>query len=169
MNETIILAVGNVISGLLSGISPKKRSGNEQLILQISEIEKKLDKELGKTNQSLDRLYRNQMLQLFFEVLKELNIRITIGKPNSDVILDLQSYSLKKDINNVLNNTAQNVLDFETTKTLAEMLDASQNCMEVKAGYPSAGKQIQDQHSLSAQIMQNSRERLQKRLQETKL
>ena len=134
MNETIILAVGNVISGLLSGISPKKRSGNEQLILQISEIEKKLDKELGKTNQSLDRLYRNQMLQLFFEVLKELNIRITIGKPNSDVILDLQSYSLKKDINNVLNNTAQNVLDFETTKTLAEMLDASQNCMEVKAG-----------------------------------
>lgn len=169
MYEAIITAVGNVIAGLLTGWASKPKADNGQLMLQLSEIQRKLDTELGKTSNSFNNLYRNQTLQLFFETLKSLNIHISIGIPNSNVIFNLQSCPFEQDINQALSTTAQNVLDFETIKPFSEIIDVSQDTTE-EIEYPPANIQLQNSRRIStAQIMRESRDRLQQRLKETTL
>lgn len=168
MYEAIIAAVGNVIAGLLNGWASKSKVDNEQLMLQLSEIQYRLDTELGRTNSSFNNLYRNQTLQLFFETLKSLNIHISIGIPNSNVIFDLQSCPLEQDINQALSATAQNVLDFETIKSFSDIIDVVQDTTEEEIEYPSVNVQLQNSLRIStAQIMRESRDRLQQRLKET--
>lgn len=170
MYETIIMAVGNVIAGLFSGRFSKAKTANEQLMLQISEIQRTLDTELRKTNDSLNELHKNQTLQLFFETLKSLNIRISIGSPSNNVIFDFQSSPVKQDIDQALSIAAQNTLDFETIKTIFEIIGVSQNTVEAEIEGATSDIQFQNSPRTStAQIMWKSKDRLRQRLEETKL
>lgn len=173
MYETIIATVGNIIAALFSGRFSKSKVDNEQLVLQLSEIQHTIDTELRKANDSLNNLqpmYQNQTLQLFFETLKSLNVRISIGCPSSNVTFTLQSSPAERDINQALNVAAQNILDFETIKPIPEILGIPKNSIAAEVEYPSADIQFQDQPPISAaQIMQRSKDRLRQLLEETRL
>lgn len=173
MYETIIATVGNVIAALFSGRFSKPKVDNEQLVLPLSEIQHTIDTELRKASDSLNNLqpmYQNQTLQLFFETLKSLNIRISVGFPGSNVTFNLQSCPAEQDINQALNVAAQNTLDFETIKSIPEIIGIPKNIIEAEIEYPSADIQFQNQPPKSAaQIMQRSKDRLRERLKETSL
>lgn len=170
MYETIIMAVSNVITGMLSRWSPKTETGNEQLAFRMAEIERRLDTELRRSCGSPTNLYLNQTLQLFFETIRKLNIQISIGNPGSNVVLNIRSCPFKQDIDQILNTVAQDVIDFETIKTPAEILNIPQKIMVEEIGASSTDTQFpKPSQTSTAQIMQQSKDRLQRRLRETNL
>lgn len=165
MYETIIAAVGAILANIFPAIIYDRKETVRNLDIRLTKLEHDLDAELRKSGTGYSELHMNQAMQLLFETLKHLDVSIRI-KPlqNNCLVLDIANLLTRPELESTLKITAQDVLDFETSKTVFEMIGAAP---PKESRYIPADSTPETKSVL--QIMQKSRKRYNQRLTESHL
>lgn len=187
MYEVIITTVGSIIESFFSGYFQRNLTApepvgsyidTEAINIRLDELEKIFESRLKQESELRQRdsssnaiLYLNQALQLFFEFLKSSDIQISITHPDNDSTeFNFQSCPSKQGRHPDLDAIADDILDFETIKPINDMIGLPGDTAEAGTDGSSSDSQPREPGPISAaQIMKKSRERLCRRLNETKL
>lgn len=164
MFEAIISAVGAILANIFPIIIQDRKALCHRPDIEIAKLKRDLGNELQKFGTGYNELHVNQAMQLFFETLRNLDVQIRIRPPRNDhLILNIQNHQTMPEFEPMLKITAQDVLDFETTKTIFEMIGADPREEKCSAAVcaPEAKSVLQ--------IMQKSKNRYEQRLAESHL